>query len=703
MASESRVAALETVIEEMRKTIADLKKEKKTDPGALTSKRSFLNVPKNSGVLAEYEDWRFKLLTFLAEEQCWKEVLALMDKMMEKPGQKEFEEVNRVLREEQNMSHLFDLEGTALLTMSQQIYQVLCMNLTGEPLKPIRNLWDEKWAGWIGWWRVSQDQLQMTAERLQGLAAKVYSPARVKKYADVLGAIESWEEKVRIYEGHEKKKLADPTKIYGLRKIVPEELEKDMIRQTNNLKEYEAAKSYVVEQVTIRRDSRASGPVPMEVDLMSKMVAMLKGDESKESERTEEGGEEEECGVCGDHEPEGPTEKLHEIMSFMNKFNGKGDGNKGGAKGGWNGNGKGGKFDGYCSHCGLYGHRLRECWKKDKEMEEWRKGKGKGKGGFQGKGGYQGQQGKGGWKGGGSQGKGYGKGHEGKGGKAMGLDHWGYGNQGAWTLSMLVNKEKDSKWEVPSRPARQVGQPVSPPPGLAGGFEVLRSQDMGEEYEEMFPQVNQAPNGSTSKAKMPPMGNYSKGQVRRSQGIEGPRRWKPRKEEEKKGKKLFMLQKAQEQKTLNPFMAPTPDAEGWIRVKGVMDSGASESVAPPTMCPHYPIQESPGSRAGQKYLSASDDEIPNLGEQFLSIVTDDYAEGVAHYQVADVSRPLNAVSEICDAGGDLGQQVTFTKYGGTILNLSTGKETHFGREEGVYVWEFWVKPRQEGGFTRRGF
>ena len=69
----------------------------------------------------------------------------------------------------------------------------------------------------------------------------------------------------------------------------------------------------------------------------------------------------------------------------------------------------------------------------------------------------------------------------------MGLDHWGYSNQGAWTLSMLVNKETDSKWEVPSKPARQVGQPVSPPPGLAGGFEVLMPQDMGEEYEEMFP------------------------------------------------------------------------------------------------------------------------------------------------------------------------------------------------------------------------
>lgn len=130
-----------------------------------------------------------------------------------------------------------------------------------------------------------------------------------------------------------------------------------------------------------------------------------------------------------------------------------------------------------------------------------------------------------------------------------------------------------------------------------------------------------------------------------------------------------------------------------MKVKGVMDSGASESVAPPNMCPHYPIVPSPGSLVGQKYMSASEDLIDNLGEQNLDIVTEWGKEGQAKYQIAEVSRPLNAVSEICDGGGEQGQHVVFGKYGGVIVNPETGAQTPFSREDGVYTLEFWVKPK----------
>ena len=41
------------------------------------------------------------------------------------------------------------------------------------------------------------------------------------------------------------------------------------------------------------------------------------------------------------------------------------------------------------------------------------------------------------------------------------------------------------------------------------------------------------------------------------------------------------------------------DAGQFLRIEGVMDSGASESVAPPDLCPEYPIRPSPGSRCKQ--------------------------------------------------------------------------------------------------------
>ena len=40
----------------------------------------------------------------------------------------------------------------------------------------------------------------------------------------------------------------------------------------------------------------------------------------------------------------------------------------------------------------------------------------------------------------------------------------------------------------------------------------------------------------------------------------------------------------------------------WVRIRTVMDSGAAQSVAPPSMAPGVIIEESPGSQRGQHYI-----------------------------------------------------------------------------------------------------
>ena len=40
---------------------------------------------------------------------------------------------------------------------------------------------------------------------------------------------------------------------------------------------------------------------------------------------------------------------------------------------------------------------------------------------------------------------------------------------------------------------------------------------------------------------------------------------------------------------------------GRVKVSADMDSGAAESVAPPSVCRHFPLQESEGSKRGQEY------------------------------------------------------------------------------------------------------
>jgi len=74
------------------------------------------------------------------------------------------------------------------------------------------------------------------------------------------------------------------------------------------------------------------------------------------------------------------------------------------------------------------------------------------------------------------------------------------------------------------------------------------------------------------------------------------------------------------------------------------------------------------------------------------------------YQSADVFRPLNSVSEICDAGGTDGQYVIFSRYGGVIMNLQTVRRTPFNRVDGIYELGLWVKPPSEDAsfFSRPG-
>ena len=148
---------------------------------------------------------------------------------------------------------------------------------------------------------------------------------------------------------------------------------------------------------------------------------------------------------------------------------------------------------------------------------------------------------------------------------------------------------------------------------------------------------------------------------------------------------------ATELNMVKPWMKSKNEWKGYIRMRSVMDSGCGESVMPPGAVPSYAIQESPGSRRGQNYLAASKHTVPNLGQQIFNIETDEKKSGHLKYQVAQVSRPLNAVSEVCDAVE--GNRVMMGKNGGVIFNIHDERQqTWFGRENGIYVFDYWIKP-----------
>jgi hypothetical protein len=135
---------------------------------------------------------------------------------------------------------------------------------------------------------------------------------------------------------------------------------------------------------------------------------------------------------------------------------------------------------------------------------------------------------------------------------------------------------------------------------------------------------------------------------------------------------------------------------GYVTVKSVLDSGATDSCAPDIMCPDVKSQPSEGSKRGQKYTAAGGKRIANEGEKNLQMVTinDDVVQ--TNWQTVDINRPLSSVRQICLQGN----RVLFGAQGGIIYNIETGKETPFVVDDNVYVLELRLPPAQ--GFTRLG-
>ena len=642
-------------------TAASTKEKTPKEKEGMTTRRGFSNIPAYHGKPEDYDDWEFKMRRFLEEDTGFKELFMRLDGMTAVPDK---DEVAKIFKD------MVDAKVTEFDAgwHNHQLYQVLCMNLEGKALSYVKNLKDPKLKninGVIGWCKLALERTAMTSERLQGLADKVYAPKRCKKYVDVSSAIEEWELNVSLFEKTEDITLSAQTRIYSIRKLVPDELEKDIVRSSLG-KDFDAVRKYINEQVTVRRDAKSSssGPVTMDMNYMKQTLASLVDDDGYGDGH--EVHDEEHQG----QEDKGEEEKtvMEQLLSFVKGY-------KGGGKGAFGGKGKGfgkdggktgARFDGNCHHCGVYGHAIRDCWKKNEEM----KGKGKGKdGGF---GSYGPSKGKG--KGADFGGKGgYGKG-SGK-GSAYGFGYYDEAlKQSAWTLSLSKVKS-------------------GPPPGLA------KTSEPNENYWQLLNEANGPKEEEESKQREADLqelaksyessyprqiiGNYSKNKVREMQGGEKKVRFLPMTKSNAKpfqlnmmvretkkmtfdksnGKKanegcncnekdsvlsgghycpgqsatwtglaagdfkppgscsddkmksphvitnplrnggmnfnhvektLSLFFKEPEMKELHPAITKAEDG-GWQRIRGVMDSGASESVAHPSMCPQYAVKPSAGS------------------------------------------------------------------------------------------------------------
>ena len=139
---------------------------------------------------------------------------------------------------------------------------------------------------------------------------------------------------------------------------------------------------------------------------------------------------------------------------------------------------------------------------------------------------------------------------------------------------------------------------------------------------------------------------------------------------------------------------------GWEHFEAILDSGATVIVIPPHVGREYEVVPGAASKAGVKYEVANGEEIPNLGEKLLPVVTDEGSWRGMLAQVADVSKALQSVRALVKAGhivvfgdGDCGAD----HY---IYNKVTG-ETNLVKDDGVnYLMSLHIAPRAEAGFGR---
>ena len=236
-----------------------------------------------------------------------------------------------------------------------------------------------------------------SGQRTQTLAAKIYKPARCKHYNMVKSSLDHWGQDLKMYE-RIAGSTTDDNKLYGIRQIVPEELEHDIMRNAHTLKTYDLVRKYIDEQVYMRRDMGPKKSSNLDsTHIMSDESFSEKIDEMYKL-----------CMLCAEGYE---NNDLNDNIDDHSKWDALCSFLKGGGKGS---KGGGGEFEGNCNHCGKRGHRLRDCWEKDKEMQQ--KGKGKGKDGGKG-GGLGGGVSKGQWGGGVGGGKGF--------GAAGGKGQWG--------------------------------------------------------------------------------------------------------------------------------------------------------------------------------------------------------------------------------------------------------------------------------------
>jgi hypothetical protein len=166
------------------------------------------------------------------------------------------------------------------------------------------------------------------------------------------------------------------------------------------------------------------------------------------------------------------------------------------------------------------------------------------------------------------------------------------------------------------------------------------------------------------------------------------------------------LGEAREEAALQAVTTESASSQ-WEAVEVIVDSGAHVSVGPPELGKKagYAVEESPGSRAGICYTAANGGELLNLGQRFMAVLTEEGTLRGMEQQVANVTKPLEAVRANVRAGHAIvfDDDGTGRGTGSYMINKSTGEINWIHDDSKDYIMKRWIVPRQEVPAVKKAY
>lgn len=550
----------------------------------------------------------------------------------------------------------------SMCQFSTRLFLILVDTCKGEPYRIVESAGHGN--GLEAWRLLMRRYASRTPGTKRALLASLFAMKPATSATDFESVLLTVEEIIRRYDAMAASKMPEDIQCAILIAVCPKDLKEFLDMSTDDFK-YSDLRQRATNWIERKRDSSAKqitdmerrqggGPAPMDVSWFSEWESNDQWHDAEVHEVQDWGG------YPSQWSPSQTGEGVHYMnKGSKGKSKGKGKGvssgkGKSGQKGlpssrGFpKGSSRGaGQFQGECHYCGKWGHPIRECQMKDRDMAMARQRQGT----------YAGNV-------------------EENGSAAC------HENEGDQLVSGLESARRSmGPWELSGVSARS--RRVSRPRVQSLGARIDRNSFAALSSDEEEASVPLAPTSTACLADYP-------WRIKVAQGTR--KKWKRR---------IGQLPPVREESEIsNLDVGGGPDlpqsdvaSPSSRQVVLTIDSGAAEHVVGPKDLPH--VRVTPSHRYVQ-YTMANGHKTSNRGEQRVSAVTSQGQEVEFKAQVTDVHRPLMSVSRICDRGN----RVVFEAQGGYIESLSSGEKIHVQRDQNVYRLQVEVPGT---GFSRPGW